>query len=169
MSIIDTTLFELETRLPYLDNPGGSQVIFEKYKEFYTKMIAEHEPEYLREMFGRRFARELYDYISLPPEEKTNEFINQLIVDIKKPCSDYVFCCIVRDADSLFVGTSSIKQDFENSINFPTTDRYILIWNRMAKSNREIICDIDRNNIRDYHIHHCHCSEIFHYKNSFGI
>lgn len=170
-NIVDTTLFKLETSLPYLDNPGGSLVIFGKYHELYTQMIQEHEPDYLKNMFGQQFTEELYQYINddlHTPDERLDKFIEI----IKIPASYYCFCKIMENWNSLYLGTVSVKQENENSTSFPNSERYVMVWNRMVRKNYKILHDLTPDFISQYNISTRNCNwteSVKKLSNSFGI
>jgi hypothetical protein len=153
--ILTPDIFEGEITIGQLDNVDVAarlQWFVEKY-----------EPLYLRRLLGR----ELAGMLSSEIENETHDAKwDDLANELKSMLANYVYYYYQTDNETTSAGVGEVETEAENAVKTTVIYKTVKAWNDMVKQNLDFRMWIDRTVYPEYKP--C-ISELFHFKNTFGL
>lgn len=126
--------------------------------------IDEYEPVYLADMLGSDLASQLIEGLENPvPEEKWIKLSDI----VRLPCAEFIYYWYQRSNFTQTVGVGEVISQTDNATRGASTDKMILIWNKMVRISRDILCRMDTS-VYPAFSPNSH-SDIFKFINQFGI
>lgn len=160
--------FKGEARIPNLFPVGTLEDGVNKAtQDEVMDFINEYEPKYLEMFFDddKEEIQDIVEYSLLPPEERTDDVKNKLLLRLKKAIARYVAFYYFRDNTVVNSGVGAVIMQPQHAERTDIVDKCVVVWNKMvAISKKAYVEYFDEHKF----LHRRHV-EIFRHINFVGV